>query len=62
MLFNVFLAFGFSSGFNPPIDIHIPDRQEIAEMICEEYNLEENSMVSKEHNLPHSEEHEEKSE
>lgn len=48
MLFNIFLAFGWGAGFNPPIDIHIPDKQEIAEMICEEYNLEENSMISKE--------------
>lgn len=47
MLFTFLLAFGAGTAFSPPLDIHIPGSDEIAEMIVEEYGFEEHSMVEK---------------
>jgi hypothetical protein len=47
MLSHIILAFGFSTGFNPPLDIHIPTSEEIAEIVADEYSFEDHSMVEK---------------
>ena len=51
MLSHIILAFGFSTGFNPPLDIHIPTTEEIAEIVAEEYSFEDYSLVERDENI-----------
>lgn len=55
MLSHIILAFGFSTGFNPPLDIHFPTSEEIAEIIAKEYSFEDHSLVEKDENINYEE-------
>jgi len=41
VFFALILAFGFGPGLNPPLDIHVPDSEELKHMTHEEDSFSE---------------------